>query len=29
MITSKEGVSRATAIGHYEQCEGNTLYITG
>lgn len=29
MITSKEGVSKAIATGHYEQCEGNTLYITG
>lgn len=29
MITSKEGVSKAIATGHYEQCEGNTLHITG
>ncbi len=29
MITSKEGVSKSIATGHYEQCEGNTLYITG
>lgn len=29
MVTDKEGLSRATATGRYEQCAGNTLYING
>ncbi len=29
MVTSREGVSRPTATGYYDQCAGSTLHITG
>ncbi|MFP5391306.1 MAG: hypothetical protein ACLGI6_07135, partial [Gammaproteobacteria bacterium] len=29
LVTSKAGVARPIATGHYEHCAGNTLFITG